>query len=513
MRDPASLATRYAGRPVLMTSTAARSYAERLRALDPRAFERPSRMDAILRKLSFVGQGRRAPLAMEDAEAAGDPIPEVPLEERLAYSPRWAGEPDDLGFCWSLNRGVALICCDTPLVERGDIWCGDVFHGYDTLTIAFREALADERVKGVFLRLDSPGGVVGGGLPALAALIRDNREAAGGKPIWVYADMACSAAYWIAAQADRILAPGVGLVGSIGAVIVHENWSAALAKEGVEITSIEFPADGLKTDGAWWKSLSETALTALTSDVAQVGRDFIADVSAGRPHLTGEALLATQADAYMARHDDPARSGEALGFVDGIATEEQAFEQLLAHIAAPAEGTAEDSQPPAAPVSGSAPAASKETPMRSTTTAPRQSKAERIAAIDASAEDKLDRIQQILDEPDEEEKPEEEPPADPPADDTTAQSGAQADAQRIAGSAEAKAHPHLANAAIATGQTFAQFKATIAAHASAPKAVRQLGAAMAGSKRLGPDATAGSSGDAQPSALARRAEARRTAAA
>lgn len=500
MRDPASLATRYAGRPVLMTTTAARSYAERLRALDPHAFERPSRFDAILRKLGVGASGARRVGAFDDHE-----LPEpVPMEERLAYCPRWAGEPEHIGFCWSLNQGIALICCDTPLVERGDIWCGEVFHGYDTLGIALREAAADERVKAIFFREDTPGGVVGGGLPALAKWMRENRASAGGKPIWVYADMACSAGYWLAAQADRILAPAVGMVGSIGAVIIHENWSGALAKQGVEITSIEFPADGVKTDGAWWKSLSETALAALTSDVAQVGRDFIADVTAGRPQLTPDALLATRADAFMAHHDDPARSGLALGFVDAIATEEEAFAQLLAHIAAPAEDTPPD--PPAAPVSGSAPAAATETPMSSK---PKATKESRIAAIMAStAEDKLERIQQILDEPDEEE---EDPPAEdaPPAD--PAPAAAVGDAQRIAASAEAKANPAMATAAIASGQTLAQFQANVeAAKASAPRG-RQLPNALAGAKRLGADVSGGGSGERQPSALARRAEERRKA--
>lgn len=56
----------------------------------------------------------------------------------------------------------------------------------------------------------------------------------------------------------------------------------------------------------------------------------------------------------------------------------------------------------------------------------------------------------------------------------------------IADSPEAKTHPHLALAAIKSGQTLAQFQATVVAVAGAPK-VSKLDAALGGSPRLGAD--------------------------
>ena len=498
--NAALLASRYARRPLLLEPTAASELANRVRAVDGRAFERPGRLEAFLRRVGLGGSARR-PAAMEDED--GYDYEPVPIHEQLAYAPLWAGDVEDTGYCWSLVEGVALMCADTPLVERGEDFCGVVYHGYDTLKAGIADAMDDDRVKAIFLRLSSPGGVVSGGLPDLAAFIRSVRATgnADGKPVWVYADMACSAAYWIAAQADRILAPGVGLVGSIGAVIVHENYAGALEKAGIEVTSVQFGAN--KTDGAWWKALSPAALADLTAEIEQCGRSFCADVTAGRPKLAVDALIATQARVFMAEHDDPERSGLALGFVDAIASEEDAFEALLAEISgskgrldalsAPKEAVMATHnrharRAAAAKVRAAAPAAdpAAQPAAEAPVAAPQ---ADRPAAAapdpgyvdcevcegtgkmpDGSDCEACDGEGQVVDEDDE---------------------TMNGEAVEIAGSPEATSHPHLALAAIRSGQTLAQLQATIGALAAAPpKAGRLLDAPMAHAPRLGPDTTA-----------------------
>ncbi len=530
MTDIGLLASRYAGRPLLLTASAARDLAIRVRGMDSQALSRPSRLSAILRRVGLAhGGGKpiqasgRTAFAMEDDEAGA---PTVPMDQQLAYAPRWLGEVEDAGFCWSLKDGVALMCCDTPLVERGDEFCGMVWHGYDTLLIAMREAVADARVRGVFLRLDTPGGVVGGGLPALADFMRSAREAAGGKPIWVYADMACSAGFWIAAQADRILAPSVGYVGSLGAVMVHENLAGMLAQDGIEITSIEFPEGGVKTDGAWWKALSDAGRAAWQADVSQVGELFLADVEAGRPQLTRDAMMAMRADAFMADHTDPARSGLALGLVDEIATEEAAFAALVAQVADPASLSLDPGSP--------GPSANKET--RTMTTRAQKTKAAavkatRIAAAKAAvkaAQARLTRAQATDGVDDDEDEPieaapgddadddqapgDEAPGDDDPIEDTDddASGDDEDDSKAIAASAEAKAQPALALAAIQSGMTLQQFKGQAVAAGTAPRASR-LDLAMSGSRRLSPDAPA-ASGQGLGGALVADAQRRRAAA-
>lgn len=490
MADIALLASRYASRPLLMTADAAHDLALRIRSVDARAFERPSRISALLRRvgLSNGGKASRTTFAMDDD---GEGVPAVPIEEQLAYSPRWLGDVEDMGFCWSLKDGVALMCCDTVLVERGDEFCGQVWHGYDTLLLAMREALADVRVQAVFLVMDSPGGVAGSGLPELAAFMREARAAAGGKPIWIYARMACSAAYWIAASGDRVLAGQFAYVGSLGAVVGHENISGALEKAGIEITTIEFPEGALKTEGARWKALSAAGRAAWQSDINQLGETFFADVTAGRSQLTHDAMMAMGADAFMAQHADAARSGLALGLVDEIATEEEAFALLVAHISAPADETPEPTEGPMAkkPTAGAKPRAAQvaqaEKAMRVATANLAKARLDAAAADDEDAADEEDASTALPGDGDDADDAEDQ---DEDEDEDGREPAASA-AVAIAKSAEAKSHPHMANAAIASGQSLKQFKSNVAALSSAPR-TSKLDRVMTGSKRLGADGKA-----------------------
>lgn len=489
-RDLTSLATRYAGRPLLLTPRAAQELADRIRAVDPRSAARPGRLSALIRKLS--GQAR-TPFAMEDDDGAPPPD----FGELAAYSPRYVGEVDDSGFCWSLKDGVALMNVEGPLLDRGEYFCGQIFHGYDTLLAALREATADERVKGIFIRDNTPGGVVAGGLPVLAQWMRDNREAAGGKPIWSYADMACSAGYWFAASSDRILAPRVGLIGSIGAVIVHESWAKALEEFGVEITPIQFGAK--KTDGAWWEALSDSARADLQAEIDQCGRDFVADVVAGRPTLTEDVVLGTEARVFMGHHDEPERSALELGLIDAHAGEEEAFLELVEHVAAagrtvsiPASGT-----PSAAAPRGRASASpAQEADMAQPKKAAAMPAVKAAQAALRKAQADLARAQAESaavpeeDEDEDEGQPAATEPAEEPEPEATddEEEGADDDGKAIAASAEAKAHPTLALAAIQSGQTLAQFRASVGALATAPR-TSKLDRAMAGAQRLAPDAS------------------------
>lgn len=318
---------RYAGRPLLMTEPAARELALRALNLDAGAARHSHLARQPAKFLKRLGIGAYSqPRAFDDDAPAGPILP-------AAYAPSYASEPEHEGFGWALCEGIACFEIEGALMDRGfSSFSGSVFWGYDAIGAALREAHADARVKGIFIRMNSPGGVVAGTLEALTADMRGLRESGNddGKPIFVYADMAASAGYWIASQADRIFAPAVGMVGSIGAVIVHEDYSEALASDGVKVTAIKFGKK--KTDGAWYEPLSEGALEDLQAEIDAVGERFIADVTTGREFLSRAKLLSTEAACMMAEHPDAARSGIKLGLVDEIAREEDAFDALQAHI-------------------------------------------------------------------------------------------------------------------------------------------------------------------------------------
>ncbi len=458
MTSLSKLAVNLTGRPHLITPGAAQEMMNQLAAADPRVLRSERSVTAYLRaRLSGLTNGVR-PHAFDEDGPLADPLP--PGGE--AYSPLWMnGHDEDLDWGMSLKDGIACLQVDTPLYSKGAEWCGDWFHGYDTLTQAVRDAMTDDRVRGLFISMDSPGGVVSGGLETLETTLR-----AANKPVWVHAEQACSAAYWISAQADRILAPRAGLTGSIGAVMVHVSTKAALDKAGFVVTPITF--GDRKMAMAEFNQLDEEALNDLQAMVDECGRQFIDAVTQGRPSMTAEALMATRAKVYDAYHSEDERSGLALGFIDEIMSEEDAFgafrDDLTSAVSAPA---------PAAKAAQS-PSKTKGTDMeRTKTTARASARATKRAALEA-------QLKALDDEEMAEEEELEEGNSDPDEDEPS-DASAEGDDEED-GAPSASSDDDEPSAADEEEHKAARREA-ILAHAD-KKGMTALGAELAGSKTV-----------------------------
>ncbi|MBX9707043.1 MAG: hypothetical protein K2X61_03820, partial [Caulobacteraceae bacterium] len=293
-----------------------------------------------------------------------------------------------------------------------------------------------------------------------------------------------------------------------------------------------FLVDGeAKTDGAWWAALSDRARDDLQAEIDQCGRDFVADVIAGRPQLTVDEVLATQAAVYMGHHDEPARSALSLKLVDDLASEEAAFaalrDQVSGSTPSPAPGsiatTAEAPRGRASasaekegrmaikPKAGGKPTA--KTPLATARAALARAQADvaRLTAEDQSDPEAEDDQTDVTAEGGEDMEPEaegEDTDTDAEGDDAEE---ADAEAKRISGSPEAQAHPGLALAAINSGQSFAQFQANV--KAAGTGGGNRLVSTLAGSRRLGADVAskADTAAKLDPKAIygARKARARK----
>jgi signal peptide peptidase SppA len=169
-----------------------------------------------------------------------------------------------------------------------------------------REAAADADVKAIVLDVDSPGGVISG-VSELAAELRGLR---GAKPIVAHADyLVASAAYWIAAQADEIIASPSALVGSVGVYSMHVDQSGLLEQLGIKVSLIAEPAE--KIEGNPFEPLGEDAEAHMRGIISQGLATFRADVSAGRPQ-------STVADSWARVYT--AKDAKAMGMVDKIRT-------------------------------------------------------------------------------------------------------------------------------------------------------------------------------------------------
>jgi ClpP class serine protease len=303
-------ATRLLGRPILLAPDAV----EALQAEMGREEQRPG----------FLGR-------LIGARAA--PPPKVQAEARLPEA--LAGRKIEQRSGYIVADGVAVVRIDGVIYAEGgcyEDWYGTYrWYGYDGLRQILAAAAVDDAVKGIFLRVNSPGGEVIGMSETAAAI------AAITKPVAAHiTGIGHSAAYALAVGAhDGQLTCGEACtVGSIGAVMIHTDTSKADERWGFSVTPIQFGSG--KTDGYPFQPLSDEALAHFQAQIDAIGQRFV-DWVATRRGLSPEAVLATNARIEMDQ------SALALGLVDAVATETEAFAAFAASLSSDPAGA------PAAP--------------------------------------------------------------------------------------------------------------------------------------------------------------------
>lgn len=118
---------------------------------------------------------------------------------------------------------IALLYIDGVIVDGesggGGLLAGGTSVGSLTVRKALREIETNDLVKGLVVRIDSPGGSATASEMIWQGL---QRVSAAGKPVWVsVGSMAASGGYYIAVGADRIFVNQSSIVGSIGVVGGH----------------------------------------------------------------------------------------------------------------------------------------------------------------------------------------------------------------------------------------------------------------------------------------------------
>lgn len=230
-----------------------------------------------------------------------------------------AGRSDKV---FHMDSGVAVIPVTGTLLHRYghlDPWSG--CSGYDGIARKLRAALSDNDVRAIWLDIDSPGGEVSGLFALVREIAMSTQSETGGKPIWAYAnEMACSAAYAIASVCDKVFAPKEAIVGSIGAIIMHTDFTEMLDANGIKVTMIR--GGERKARGSAYEALDEATLTKLQEAVEKTRREFAGYVAMGR-NLDVDAVLATEADWF------DGEEANDLGLIDGVGDESEIWERLM----------------------------------------------------------------------------------------------------------------------------------------------------------------------------------------
>ncbi|MFN3616042.1 MAG: S49 family peptidase [Rubrimonas sp.] len=209
--------------------------------------------------------------------------------------------------------GIAVIEIAGTLVHRG-AWIGQSsgLTSYEGIAAQLQAALADPAIRGIALDIESFGGEVAGAFD-LADRLRAARHV---KPVQAFfADHALSAAYALASQADRIILPRTGAVGSIGVVAMHSDMSGALDQKGIAVTLIH--AGARKVDANPYQPLPEAVRDRIAGKLEDLRQLFAETVAEGRGRRL-DTLRALGTEAAVFRGEAAVFAGLADEVADPI---------------------------------------------------------------------------------------------------------------------------------------------------------------------------------------------------
>ena len=182
----------------------------------------------------------------------------------------------------------------------------------------------DEKVKGIILRIDSPGGAVAPTQEIYDEVIR----VAAKKPIYAsFGTVAASGGYYIGAAAKKIYASPGTLTGSIGVIMHFANLSKLY--ELVRMTPFNIKAGKYKDIGSPNREMSIEETQLLEGMVNETHQQFIRDILATRHDRISEQQLIQAAQGQILNGE----AAKKLGLVDelgGLWVAARALHQQLA---------------------------------------------------------------------------------------------------------------------------------------------------------------------------------------
>jgi len=194
--------------------------------------------------------------------------------------------------------------------------------GSDTLAQLLRDAHNDDAVKAVVLRIDSPGGSV-----FASEVIRreiDELKKAGKPVVASMSSLAASGGYYIAMDADRIVASPVTLTGSIGIFAMFPTFQRTLERVGVHVDGVGTTA--LSGEFRPDRPISEATREILQTSIEHEYRQFIGSVAAARKQDVAKIDAVAQGRVWSGA------DAKRLGLVDELGNSRDAI-KLAAKLA------------------------------------------------------------------------------------------------------------------------------------------------------------------------------------
>jgi len=159
-----------------------------------------------------------------------------------------------------------------------------------------QEITNNNKIKGVIIDVDSPGGVVTPSEDLYELIYNMNKI----KPVVILMDgMATSGAYMISLGADYLIAKNTTLTGSIGVLLQSYNFVGLANKFGVDLRT--FKSSELKGMPSMFEKNTKNSNVALQSTIDDIYSYFVGLVKERRKIKSSNLILATNGQAFTGR--------------------------------------------------------------------------------------------------------------------------------------------------------------------------------------------------------------------
>jgi protease-4 len=255
-------------------------------------------------------------LMMVGCTPAAYKVTPIPLTDELQESIVYR----DKGI---LLPNIALIDIDGMIVnsrETGLLGAGE--NKMATVVEKLRKASEDPRVRGVVLRINSPGGSVTASdiIYNEVLKVRKGDKARGipGKPVIAsMMDVCASGGYYIACGCDRIVAEPTSVTGSIGVVMLIFNFSELMGKVG--ITSDAIKSGPMKDAGSPFRPMKPEERQLFQNLIDEFYGNFLTIVSDAREIKKDKLRKLADGRVYTGKQ------AKELGLIDEIGTLDDAI--------------------------------------------------------------------------------------------------------------------------------------------------------------------------------------------
>ncbi|HED3852417.1 S49 family peptidase [Enterobacter soli] len=287
------------------------------------AFNEPLMLEPAYARVFFCALAGQLGITRLTDAASGMTLGAEQIAEPLALF----GDDDELNprlsRSYQVTNGIAVLPVSGTLVSKTRAlqpYSG--MTGYNGIIARLQQAMSDPSVDGIMLDMDTPGGMVSGAFDC-ADIIARMRDI---KPVWALAnDMNCSAGQLIASAASRRLVTQTARTGSIGVMMAHSNYGAALKTNGVEVTLI-YSGDH-KVDGNPYEKLPKDVRADFQTRIDATRLMFAEKVSA-YTGMSVQAVLDTEAAVFSGQESvDSGLADELVNNTDALIVMREALDR------------------------------------------------------------------------------------------------------------------------------------------------------------------------------------------